>query len=119
MGGIKTHETYTPIGSFNNRVTLLKPVTTKTSTGGAMPPAVVATVWAAVSMVRALDIEKAQNVVGEIRHKVVIRWRSGITSDMLVQLGTRILPIKAVKDPDERRVELWLFCFERSDGVAT
>lgn len=117
MGTYKTHAVYSSIGGLNNRVVLLKPDTSKTATGGTKPPAVVATVWAGVEHIRALDIEKSQHVVGEVRHKIVIRYRAGITSDMLVQLGTRTLNVYAAKDPDERKVELWLYCFERSDGV--
>lgn len=119
MGKYNTHAVYSSIGGMSNRVVLLKPDPTKTATGGAKPPAVIATVWAAVEHIRALDMEKSQYVVGEVRHKVIIRWRAGVTSDMLVQIGTRILNVYAVKDPDERKVELWLYCFERGDGVTS
>lgn len=45
-------------------------------------------------------------------HKVTIRYRSGVTTQMRVAFGSRTLNINGIINRDERNVELTLMCEE-------
>jgi SPP1 family predicted phage head-tail adaptor len=106
---------YASTGSLNNQVTLLKASSSRTPTGEFVQShEVVSVVWASIQMLAAKYTEKPQQVVTEATHKVTIRYMPGITTANLVKtLDARIWNIESVFDPDERRVELQLFCYER------
>lgn len=72
--------------------------------------------WARIQYLTSKYIEKTQQVVTEATHKVIIRYMDGITDQMQVRSGVQIFNIESVIDPDERKVELWLFCYEREGG---
>lgn len=119
---------YQPTGALDRLITLLTPNPTRTAGGEFLPPVTFATAWAAITALSGRDLERAQQVVAEVSHKVIIRYMSGVVAKMLVQLegstcgaaatsGPRQFIIEAVLDPDENQVELWLLCHERNDGV--
>ncbi len=73
----------------------------------------VCTIWAAVEPLKGREFFQAMETQSELTTKVRIRYRTGITSDMRVLYGVRILYIQAVIDPEERHEELQLMCIER------
>jgi SPP1 family predicted phage head-tail adaptor len=114
---ISTNATYTPTGAFTSKVNILKRSTARDSQGEFLAPDVFASkVWAKIQFIANKYTEKQQQNVTEATHKVIIRYLDHVTSDMLVQNGSKIFNIEAVIDPDDRKVELWMFCYERNDG---
>jgi SPP1 family predicted phage head-tail adaptor len=107
---------YTSTGAMQHRVTLVQASTSRTATGEFVQShEAVVTVWAAIQMLAQKYTEKEQKVITEATHKVTIRYMAGVTTEMLVQLADgRIWNIKAAVDPDERGVEIHLFCYERN-----
>lgn len=79
-------------------------------------PNVVATVWGAVEPLSGAERLSAMRLEGQVTHKITIRYRSGVDSDMRIVMGTRSFNIRAVMDVGERRRYLELLCQE---GVAT
>lgn len=72
----------------------------------------VATVWAAVEPLRGREYFQAMETESEAVTRVRIRYRPGVTNEMRVQYGDRILYIQGVIDVDERHRELQLMCVE-------
>jgi len=79
-------------------------------------PSVVATVWGAVAPLSGAERLSAMRLEGQVTHKITIRYRSGVDSDMRIVMGGRSFNIRAVMDVGERRRYLELLCQE---GVAT
>lgn len=51
---------------------------------------------------------------GEISHRIVLRYRTGVRSEMRIKFGTRIFDITSPPvNAQERNDELLLFCKER------
>lgn len=113
---LSTNLSYTPTGALQHRVTLSKPSAQRTASGEFVQQyESFATCWASIQMLAAKYTEKTQQVVTEATHKITIRYIPGVTSAMTVQLSDgRVWNIEAVSDPDERHVELQLFCYERN-----
>jgi SPP1 family predicted phage head-tail adaptor len=113
---VSNNSGYTSTGAMQHRVTLVQASSSRTATGEFVQThEVVATVWAAIQMLAQKYTEKQQQVITEATHKVTIRYMAGVTTEMLVQLSDgRIWNIEAAIDPDERGVELQLFCYERN-----
>lgn len=72
----------------------------------------VATCWAAVEPLRGRELFVAQQAQSEVTTRVRLRYRAGITPDMRVLFGARVLEILYVIDPEERHRELQLLCRE-------
>jgi SPP1 family predicted phage head-tail adaptor len=106
----------TPRGSLHHRVTILKQNAIRDDEGEYKMPTVIGEYWANVQLLRGQDLEKAQQVVAQVSHKVIIGFVDGITSDMLIDFEGRRFVIQAKQDPDEHKYELWLLCLERNDG---
>lgn len=79
-------------------------------------PVTVATVWGSIEPLSGGERLRAMRLEGHLTHRVVIRYRAGVTSDMRIAFGARVFNIRAVVDIDERRRALELLCEE---GVAT
>lgn len=76
----------------------------------------VETVYAAVEPVRGREFFAAEQVQSEVSHRVVMRYRAGMTTRMrLLHLG-REFHINAIIDVDERHRELQLMCREMLDA---
>jgi SPP1 family predicted phage head-tail adaptor len=115
---LSTGTAYTSAGAMNICITLLLADQQRTPDGEFLPWEKFASTWASIRAMTGRDLEKAQQVVAEVTHKVVIRYMPGVLAKMLVQLPDgRIFLIQAIMDPDERKVELWLLCKERNDGA--
>ncbi|NLW92374.1 MAG: phage head closure protein [Syntrophomonadaceae bacterium] len=72
----------------------------------------VATVWAAVEPLRGREYFQALETHSEEIIRIKIRYRSGITNEMRVKYGKRLLYIQSVIDVNERHQELELLCVE-------
>jgi len=71
------------------------------------------TVWAAVEPIRGREYFAAAAVNAESTIRVRIRYRKGITSDMRVKYGDRLLEIISPPiDPEEKHVEIHLMTKE-------
>jgi SPP1 family predicted phage head-tail adaptor len=112
---LSNNVSYVSAGSMTERVALLTASQSKDADGEFVQAhELVATVWGRVDALTSKYIEKPESVTTEATHKVTIRWMPGITSANLVQLSDgRIFDIQAALDPDERKVNLALYCYER------
>jgi SPP1 family predicted phage head-tail adaptor len=99
---------------MRHTIDLLQPNTQRDSNSEFLYPVVFATCWASIQALASKYTEKQEQVVTEATHKVVIQYRSGVTSAMKVRFEGRIFDIQAVLDPDETHDQLWLMCYERS-----
>lgn len=72
----------------------------------------VATVWASVEPLSGRELLSAQQVQGEISHRVRCRFRSGVTTAHRLLFAGRVLDIQAVINPQERGVMLEILCRE-------
>lgn len=107
---------YTPIGSFDQQVQLLMP-TGRAADGGDLPYSVFAISWADIRPLSARETDKGQQILQEVSHLVTIPYMPGVTQAMLVSFGNRTFQIEAVEDPDERQVELRIYCAERGQNA--
>lgn len=108
------------IGPMRERVTLQSATRTADAGGGAAvtwsPLAHGATVWARVTPLSGSEALQAMRLQARVTHLVTMRWRDDVTAAMRLVWGARVLNIRAVTNPDERRRYLELLCEE---GVAT
>ena len=107
---------YTPTGALSSQVTFWMPSTTRDNDGNLTPPTQIATVWASITMTYTpTDSPKQQQVVGETRYKIVIRYMPGLSTKMYVTTATgRKMTLTAIVDPDDRQVELHVFAMGNS-----
>lgn len=75
-------------------------------------PVTVATVWGSIEPLRGDERLRAMRLEARVTHRVVIRFRTGVTGDMRLVLGARVFNIRAVLDPGERHRALELLCEE-------
>ena len=68
--------------------------------------------WAAILPLRGKEFFASNQIHSEISVKVVLRYKTGITSGMRVKYGTRFFDIKSVINIDERNRYLELMCLE-------
>lgn len=104
------------IGPLRNRITLESRTVDRTTAGFGEPTenwTTLATVWASVEPLSGEEFFQAQQENAEVTHRVRLRFRSGITPKHRLKVGTRILDIVSVIDPEERGLELELLCRER------
>jgi len=71
-----------------------------------------ATTWASIEPMSGKELVNAQQVVANITHKIIIRFRSGIAPQQRILFGSRIFNIESVINPEERNRELQLLCTE-------
>jgi SPP1 family predicted phage head-tail adaptor len=101
------------IGELNRRVKLQTAARTSDGAGGVTVTwSDTATVWAAIEPVSGREPFVAQQLQGHVTHKVLIRYRSGITHGMRVLLGTRAFDVQAVINSKESNESLTLYCQE-------
>jgi len=102
---------------MHHRITLLTLNKKRDDSGEFLPPTDFSDCWADISLLQGKELDKAQQIIAEVTHKVVVSYQPGIESQMLVQFEDRVFTIQAVQDPDERHVELHLLCVERNEGL--
>lgn len=71
-----------------------------------------ATVWAAVEPLTGNERFEAQQLEGELSHRVTLRHRSDVTTEIRAVHQSRVLEIRAVIRPEERNAQLLLLCSE-------
>jgi SPP1 family predicted phage head-tail adaptor len=92
------------IGALNRRLVLEAPVETGDSAGGVTRSYEAATtLWAQVLPVSAIEDITAGSLGAVLRHHIVVRARSGITTRHRLRDGARIYRIKAVRESADRR----------------
>lgn len=70
------------------------------------------TVWASIEPIQGREFWAQQQVQSEITHRVRVRYVSGVTADMRILYGARVLSIKHIIDAKENHNELQLMCVE-------
>lgn len=76
------------------------------------PSASLVNVAAEVKTLAGRELVYAQQVAAEATHLVTVRWRPGIDRHTVVEHGAARLNVDAAVDPDNRKVELRLYCRE-------
>jgi len=96
-------------GEMTQYVTILEDNPERDSEGEFLPALELFQTWASVTILQGRDLEKAQEVVAEVTHKVVINY-----PDVSVESNNYV---QARQDMDERKYQLTLLCLERNDGL--
>ena len=107
------------IGTLDKRVKLLKYTETRDDYGmthQALVDAIGNSVWARIEPARGKTYYEQYRDKVEMITKVTIRYRPGITTDMLVKYGQTIYKITSVVDPYEAHVKLELMCNRKQAG---
>jgi len=107
---------YTSASEMTSLVTFWLPSTTRDNNGTLAAPTQVATVAAAIRMTsQPTDVAKQQQVIGQTRYKIVIRYMSGLTTAMYATTATgRRFTLTSIVDPDDRQAELQIYAMEHS-----
>ena len=71
------------------------------------------TVWAWVRPMSGREVMNSQQAVGEITHKVTIRYNDTIAVTDRIKFGTRYFAINFIADYDERNVFMEIMCKEK------
>lgn len=101
-------------GELRHRITIQQVTEDRDALGGTSEAwSEFAQAWAAVEPIKGREYFGAQQVNSEVTHRVRLRYREGIRSQMRVQFHGRIFGIEAVLNIDERNRELHLMCVER------
>ena len=75
--------------------------------------ATLTTVWAAIRPMTARELIAAQQVQGEVSHKITIRYSSNIKTTDTLRFGTRLFSIVGIHNLDERKEELEITALEK------
>jgi SPP1 family predicted phage head-tail adaptor len=110
-----------PVGSMNSIITILQRGKRNTD-GSTQPASPFTTTWAAIRSLRGAEVDRAQQIAQSISHMIVIPYQTGITQSMTVGVDgggstDRIFQINYIEDPDERQVELHLYCTETGQNA--
>lgn len=106
---------YTPIhsGDLTRLVTIQERMESDDGGGGQdVVFSDVGTAWAKVETGGGREFVQAQQLVPELTHRVVMRYRTGVTAKHRLVYGARSLAIHAAIDPEERHEQLVLLCSE-------
>lgn len=100
-------------GALRERIEVLEEITAGDGMGGqTVAWDVKFTLAARIKPVSGDEKMHGQQVQATMRHRVVIRYRSGVDTVQRIRWGTRVFNILAVTNPDERRKYLELLCEE-------
>lgn len=106
---------YTSIGQMDHVISIMAP-SGRNSDGSTPPFSPFATSWASIRLLSGNELYKAQQIAQEVTHLVTMPYQPGITEQMKLtyqdQGTARNFEVKAVQDPDERKVELRLLAME-------
>jgi SPP1 family predicted phage head-tail adaptor len=90
-------------GELRDRLVLEQAVETPDGAGGVSRTyAAVATLWAALVPVAARGEVDADSLAADVTHRVVLRFRSDVTTRHRLRAGARIFRIVALRDQDGR-----------------
>lgn len=100
-------------GMLRHRIQIQQATETQDSFGAVTQTwTTIATIWASIEAISGREFFDAAQVNAEITHRIRIRYRPDITTQMRAAEGTRTFDIQAVLDPDGRRRELVLMVKE-------
>lgn len=103
-------------GRLRHRITIQQPTTSTNAQGGKVKTWTdVATVWAGIEPVSASESEENFQLEHEVSVRIIIRYRSDITSDMRIKFENRYYKILGIINPDERNRELQIIAIETKD----
>ena len=101
------------IGEMRHRITFQEAQKTSDGYKGFTETWVyVVEVWASVEPLSGRERFFSMQIKAEVTHKVKIRYRAGLSEDMRITFGGRILLIEGMRDIDERREVLEFVCRE-------
>jgi SPP1 family predicted phage head-tail adaptor len=69
--------------------------------------------WAGIEPISGRERIAGDQVIADLTHKVVMRYRAGVSPKMRLVNGTRVLEIASVIDQNNRHEQLELLCSER------
>lgn len=101
------------IGELRHRITFQIPVVQDDGYGGeekAWQDAFSA--WASIKPISGREYYDAMSIQSEVTHRIRVRYRPDITTDMRIEHGDRIYEIEAVIDIDSRHKYLEILCRE-------
>lgn len=102
-------------GRFNRQLTIENQVEVSDGLGGYTKTYEANdAVWAHVCPIGSVIKSEADNQFSEITHKILMRFRAGITTTTRFITGTRRFDVETVRDPDESRRYLECLVVERS-----
>jgi SPP1 family predicted phage head-tail adaptor len=115
---------YTAPGAMNQWIQILAPGLRNAGDGSQQPASPVYTGWAEITKLSGQELLKAQQIVQQVTHEVVIpspeadgeAQAAMIPESGQVLFDGRIFQIESISDPDERDVELHLLCVERNQN---
>ena len=94
-------------GMLNRRLVLEAPDESADGAGGVVRTYdTVATLWASVEPVAARGDVVATQLGATVTHRIVVRYRTGITTRHRFRPGTRLYRIVAVRERDKRWLEI-------------
>jgi len=103
-------------GRLRHRITIQQPTLTTNALGGKTKSWTdFTTVWAAIEPTTGHEIDQDHQLEPEVSARIVIRYLSGITSDMRIKYGSKYYKISGIVNPDERNRELQLLVEETKD----
>jgi SPP1 family predicted phage head-tail adaptor len=105
-------------GKLNRQGVLQSETVTRGASGQALSTwSNVATVWFAMLDQSGREVVTAREVLPEMTHTLMIRYRAGVTGKLRFVYGARIFDVLAVRNPEEANEMLLLDCKEgRSQG---
>lgn len=101
-------------GTLRHSITIESPVETPDGSGGSVSAWItLCTTRASVTPLSGRELVQAQSVQSDTSHRVVMRYRSGITAQCRILLGPRVFRITAPpRDMEERHRSLEIDCTE-------
>lgn len=104
---------------LRHRITFLKPTGTYKNTMGENVPNYTEykTVWAEVSPKTGREYDESQKLRAETTYNVRTRYHEGITADMQIKYGDRVMKIESVLNLSERNEELLIVASEVNSFV--
>jgi SPP1 family predicted phage head-tail adaptor len=102
------------IGKLRHLIELQSSATTTDAVGQQVKTwTTYATVWAWVRPMSGREVMSSQQAVGEITHKVTIRYDDSIAVTDRILFGTRIFDINFIGNRDERNIFMEIMCKEK------
>lgn len=102
-------------GQFNRQLTVENEIESADGFGGFVSSYQSdGAVWAHIRPVSTRPVIRGDNDVVEISHKIIFRFRAGITTSTRFVTGTRRFDVQSVRDIDETRRYLECECVERT-----
>ena len=116
MKKLNTGINYTSASQFNSRITLMNPASIAGDGTKVEPTLFKSNIPAAISIWRGKEQLTGPELIATMSYKIIIRYRSGVSSNMLVLQRDQTYRIEDIGDPDGQRVELHLLCSTVNDG---